>query len=195
MTSATVPTRGSWPATRGASSDQGPALAVPSEAGPPADGRLHPSAGDGCASDQVLLAATLVTALEQALLAARRLLGTLDRAAGRQTDAAAHPQYTGPLPALIGPCGGCRGPLGVGADGAASAIHAASATLIAPGGLSRREAEVLRLLVAGQSARQSARALYLSPRTVQRHVANLYLKIGAHNRAEAIAYALRHGLA
>jgi len=29
---------------------------------------------------------------------------------------------------------------------------------------------------------------------VQRHVANIYLKIGAHNRAEATAYALRHGL-
>ena len=64
-----------------------------------------------------------------------------------------------------------------------------------PFGLSRREAEVLRLLAAGRSTRQIAVALSLSPRTVQRHVANLYLKIGAHCRAEATAYALRHGLA
>jgi DNA-binding CsgD family transcriptional regulator len=37
----------------------------------------------------------------------------------------------------------------------------------------------------GHSNRRIAAALYLSPRTVQRHVANVYLKIGAHNRAEA----------
>ncbi|HEX5502665.1 MAG TPA: LuxR family transcriptional regulator, partial [Thermomicrobiales bacterium] len=64
-----------------------------------------------------------------------------------------------------------------------------------PGRLSRREAEVLRRLAGGQSTHDIARALSLSPRTVQRHVANLYLKIGAHNRAEATAFALRQGLA
>ena len=37
-------------------------------------------------------------------------------------------------------------------------------------------------------------ALVLSVRTVERHVANAYRKIGTHNRAEATAYALRHGL-
>lgn len=62
------------------------------------------------------------------------------------------------------------------------------------GGLSRREVEVLRLLAAGRSTRQIAATLALSPRTVQRHVANLYLKIGTHCRAEATAYALRHHL-
>jgi ATP/maltotriose-dependent transcriptional regulator MalT len=65
----------------------------------------------------------------------------------------------------------------------------------APGGLSRREAEVLRLLAVGRSNGQIAAALFLSPRTVQRHVANLYLKIGAHDRAAATAYARRHRLA
>ena len=54
---------------------------------------------------------------------------------------------------------------------------------------------MLRLLAAGRSNGQIAAALFLSPRTVQRHVANLYPKIGAHNRAVAAAYALRHGLA
>ena len=60
--------------------------------------------------------------------------------------------------------------------------------------LSPWEAEVLGLLAAGRSNRQIAQALYVSPRTVQRHIANLYLKTGAHCRAEATAYALRHGL-
>ncbi len=77
-------------------------------------------------------------------------------------------------------------------DDAASAGCAASCALV--GGLSRRETEVLRLLARGHSNRRIA-ALSLSPRTVQRHVANLYPKIGAHCRAEATAYALRHGLA
>ena len=68
------------------------------------------------------------------------------------------------------------------------------ASLPRPDGLSPREAEVLRLLAAGRSTGQIAQALFLSPRTVQRHVANAYLKIGAHNKAEATVYALRHRL-
>ena len=62
-------------------------------------------------------------------------------------------------------------------------------------GLSRREVEVIGLLAAGRSNGAIAAALCLSPATVQRHVANIYNKIGAHNRAEATAYALRHRLA
>jgi pimeloyl-ACP methyl ester carboxylesterase/DNA-binding CsgD family transcriptional regulator len=62
-------------------------------------------------------------------------------------------------------------------------------------GLSRRELEVLRLLAAGESNRQIARRLALSPHTIERHVANLYRKIGARGRADATAYALRNGLA
>jgi DNA-binding NarL/FixJ family response regulator len=54
---------------------------------------------------------------------------------------------------------------------------------------------VLRLITAGHSNREIAAALYLSPRTAERHVANIYLKLGAHCKAEATAYALRHGLA
>jgi DNA-binding NarL/FixJ family response regulator len=64
-----------------------------------------------------------------------------------------------------------------------------------PDGLSRRELEVLRLLAAGESNRQIARWLGLSPHTIERHVANLYRKIGARGRADATAYAMRNGLA
>jgi DNA-binding NarL/FixJ family response regulator len=63
-----------------------------------------------------------------------------------------------------------------------------------PDGLTRREAEVLRLLASGLSNRQIAEQLVLSVHTVVRHVNNTYTKIGARNRADATAYAVRHGL-
>ena len=58
-----------------------------------------------------------------------------------------------------------------------------------------REIEVLRLIAAGRSNAQIAEALVISPNTVGRHVSNIFDKIGAANRAEATAYALRNGLA
>jgi len=64
-----------------------------------------------------------------------------------------------------------------------------------PDGLTPREAEVLRLVAAGKSNRQIAGELVLSERTVARHVTNIYGKTGANSRAEATAYAFRHGLA
>jgi non-specific serine/threonine protein kinase len=64
----------------------------------------------------------------------------------------------------------------------------------APAGLSRREVEVLRLLASGGSNREIADILHLSVRTVERHVDNLYGKIGAHGRADATAFALRQHL-
>jgi DNA-binding CsgD family transcriptional regulator len=74
--------------------------------------------------------------------------------------------------------------------------HVTAVTALPPGGgLSRRELEVLRLVAAGESNRQIARRLGLSSHTVERHVANLYRKIGARGRADATAYALRQGLA
>jgi DNA-binding CsgD family transcriptional regulator len=76
--------------------------------------------------------------------------------------------------------------------GAAGAVAGRSAP---PDGLSRRELEVLRLVAAGESNSQIARRLGLSIHTVERHVANLYRKIGARGRADATAYALRNGLA
>jgi DNA-binding CsgD family transcriptional regulator/pimeloyl-ACP methyl ester carboxylesterase len=59
-----------------------------------------------------------------------------------------------------------------------------------PGGLSPRETEVLRLLAAGKSSREIGAELVLTVRTVERHVTNLYRKIGVHNRAQATAFAL-----
>ncbi len=57
--------------------------------------------------------------------------------------------------------------------------------------VTKREMEVLRLLFEGLSARQIASRLSLSERTVNTHVANLYRKLGASNRIEAIRIAMR----
>jgi DNA-binding CsgD family transcriptional regulator len=62
-------------------------------------------------------------------------------------------------------------------------------------GLSRREREVLGLLAAGESNGQIAASLGLSINTIERHVSNLYRKIDARGRADATAWAIRHGMA
>jgi DNA-binding NarL/FixJ family response regulator len=52
----------------------------------------------------------------------------------------------------------------------------------------------LRLLAAGQTDREIAAALFVSPRTVQSHVANVFGKLGVGSRAEAAVIAVRMGL-
>jgi DNA-binding CsgD family transcriptional regulator len=67
-----------------------------------------------------------------------------------------------------------------------------------PDHLTRREVEVLRLIAAGEDNQSIAALLVLSVRTVERHISNIYSKIGAAgaaSRAMATAYALRHDLA
>jgi DNA-binding CsgD family transcriptional regulator len=63
-----------------------------------------------------------------------------------------------------------------------------------PDGLTRREQEVLRLVAQGKSTRDISQELVLSGRTTARHITNIYAKIGARNRVEATAYALKRGL-
>jgi ATP/maltotriose-dependent transcriptional regulator MalT len=63
-----------------------------------------------------------------------------------------------------------------------------------PGGLTTREVEVLKLIAEGRTNREIAAQLVISLSTVERHIANIYNKIGARNRAEATAYALKLGL-
>lgn len=58
-----------------------------------------------------------------------------------------------------------------------------------PDGLTPREVEVLRLVATGASNRDIAEHLVLSERTVARHVANIFVKIGVSARAAATAYA------
>jgi DNA-binding CsgD family transcriptional regulator len=64
-----------------------------------------------------------------------------------------------------------------------------------PGGLSRREREVLTLVATGKTNRAIATELFISEKTVARHVSNIFTKLGLSSRAEATAYAYKHGLA
>jgi len=61
--------------------------------------------------------------------------------------------------------------------------------------LTGRETEVLSLLAAGQTAREIATVLSISLSTAQRHITNIYAKIGARGRVDAVTYALARGLA
>lgn len=71
---------------------------------------------------------------------------------------------------------------------------APSRAQVYPDGLTAREVEVLRLLAEGKTNKKIATALVVSVPTVQRHIANIYGKIGARGRADATAYAIHRGL-
>ena len=61
-----------------------------------------------------------------------------------------------------------------------------------PGGLSRRELEVLRLVAGGRASAEIARELFISTRTAEHHIQNIYTKIGVSNRASATRWAVNH---
>ena len=63
------------------------------------------------------------------------------------------------------------------------------------GGLTGREVQVLSLVAAGLTNRAIAADLVLSEKTVARHVANIFTKLGVSSRSAATAYAYEHGLA
>jgi predicted ATPase/DNA-binding NarL/FixJ family response regulator/DNA-binding XRE family transcriptional regulator len=109
--------------------------------------------------------------LGQADEAARHL-----RAAEAMAHEIANPQLlTQVTAALAQTAGGAAGPL--------------------PGNLTARQAEVLRLLADGLSNKEIAARLYLSPGTVERHLATTYRKLRLGGRVEAARYAVEHGLA
>jgi DNA-binding NarL/FixJ family response regulator len=64
----------------------------------------------------------------------------------------------------------------------------------ATSGLTRREAEVLRLLATGLTNRTIAQHLHVTPRTVDTHVSSILTKLGVSTRTAATAFAHRHGL-
>jgi DNA-binding NarL/FixJ family response regulator len=63
------------------------------------------------------------------------------------------------------------------------------------GDLTPREAEVLRLIAAGASNREIARALFVSEATVKTHVNRIFAKTGSRDRVQAMRYAYAHGYA
>jgi DNA-binding NarL/FixJ family response regulator len=60
--------------------------------------------------------------------------------------------------------------------------------------LSPRELDVLRLLATGKTNKEIGRALFVSEKTVDRHVSNMFTKLGVHTRAAATSWAHRRGL-
>ncbi|MGH3047040.1 MAG: HD domain-containing phosphohydrolase [Gaiellaceae bacterium] len=63
-----------------------------------------------------------------------------------------------------------------------------------PADLTDREVDVLRLIARGRSNREVAQQLFIAPKTVGRHVENLYRKIGVSSRAAAAVFAMEHRL-
>jgi DNA-binding CsgD family transcriptional regulator len=63
-----------------------------------------------------------------------------------------------------------------------------------PGGLTAREAEVLRLVASGGTNKDIARALVISEHTVARHLNNIFAKLAVNSRAAATSHAYAHGL-
>jgi DNA-binding NarL/FixJ family response regulator len=61
--------------------------------------------------------------------------------------------------------------------------------------LSRREQQIVKLISEGFSSREIAETLAVSPRTVEAHRANIYRKLGMHNLADLIKYAIKVGIA
>jgi DNA-binding NarL/FixJ family response regulator len=60
--------------------------------------------------------------------------------------------------------------------------------------LTRREAEVLKLIAEAYTTRQIAEALFISPKTVENHRGRIFQKLGMHDRVELTRYAIRRGL-
>jgi ATP/maltotriose-dependent transcriptional regulator MalT len=111
-------------------------------------------------------------------LCGRALIATGDRDAGREELRAARAAFER---------------LGAATDAAAVAGRLGEPTDKA-GGLTEREAEVLRLVAAGRSNRQIAAELVISEHTVARHVQNIFAKLAVSSRSAATAFAFQHGL-
>lgn len=86
-------------------------------------------------------------------------------------------------------------PAGRAASSASPGRADAADARSAPAPLTRREIETLGLLAQGLSNKEIAGVMWLSDRTVERHITSVYRKIGVARRSEATAFALRHGLA
>jgi ATP/maltotriose-dependent transcriptional regulator MalT len=84
--------------------------------------------------------------------------------------------------------------LGAAPDHARAQALSRKAAAKPAGGLTVRELEVLRLVATGKTNRSIAADLFLSEKTVARHVSNIFTKLGLSSRAAATAYAYEHDL-
>jgi DNA-binding NarL/FixJ family response regulator len=63
-----------------------------------------------------------------------------------------------------------------------------------PAGLTEREAEVLRLVAVGHTNKEVAAVLFLSDKTIARHLSNIFTKAGVSTRTAATAFAFESGI-
>ncbi|HET6917123.1 MAG TPA: response regulator transcription factor [Acidimicrobiales bacterium] len=63
-----------------------------------------------------------------------------------------------------------------------------------PSGLTTREAEVLTLIARGFTNKQIAEELFVNESTIKTHINHLFSKLGVQDRAQAVAFAYRHGI-
>jgi DNA-binding CsgD family transcriptional regulator len=84
--------------------------------------------------------------------------------------------------------------LGAGPDLAQVEGLLGTPAALSAGGLTPREVEVLRLVAAGKTNRAIGAELFISEKTVARHVSNIFNKLGLSTRAAATAYAYEHHL-
>jgi HD-GYP domain-containing protein (c-di-GMP phosphodiesterase class II) len=77
---------------------------------------------------------------------------------------------------------------------AAAGNHTRAAQPVAPGGLTPRQVEVLRLLAEGLANKEIGQRLGISPRTAEHHVQDIYTRLGVSSRAPAALFAMEHRL-
>jgi non-specific serine/threonine protein kinase len=154
-------------------------------------GAAHGAAGDAA------LAARLLGAAQALQSASGIQLLTLDQAVQERALAAARAALSEAEFALAWAAGQALAAHGLEHVVAAALAAAPPGAAALPAGLSQREVEILRLVAEGKNNREIALALVLSVRTVERHISNIYQKIGVtgkSGRAAATAFLLRHGL-
>jgi DNA-binding NarL/FixJ family response regulator len=149
-----------------------------------ARGRLELASGQGdaCKTLRNAVAGWTELAVPYEIATARTLLGQAYRANHDDASAAA----------AFNEARAVFDELGVRVDAQTSRHPAAPGRL--PAGLTEREAEVLCLAAAGQTNKQIAATLYLSDKTIARHLSNIFAKIGVSTRAAAAAFAFEHDL-
>jgi ATP/maltotriose-dependent transcriptional regulator MalT len=150
-----------------------------------ARGRLELATGDGSACATLRRAAELWHALgvPHEVATARMLQGVACRDGG-DLDGAAD---------ALGAAGALFEELGA-ADDLRSVRDLTGGPTAAPAGLTEREVEVLGHVAAGLTNKQIAAELFLSDKTVARHLSNIFTKTGVTSRSAATAFAYAHGL-
>lgn len=73
-------------------------------------------------------------------------------------------------------------------------LHRARRCRRCPGGLTRRELEILRLVATGATNHAVARSLWVTDETVKFHLANVYRRLHVHDRRQAACWAAEHDL-